>query len=106
MSISSSGNDSVVSNVPTNEYIATIRGTGKGSEYWGTCDQCGKKMSEGFVRQYRRVWIRPDGTRILDHGHSGPFGHKECLERIWGAAIPEDTLVRKGNVFLAPFKQL
>lgn len=86
----------------TEEFVATIRSTGRGSDHYGTCDQCGKSCSEHFVRDVRRVYVREDGTRYLSGGSGGAYGHKECLIRHFGQAVDTATLVRDGNVYLAP----
>ena len=86
----------------TDEYIATIRSTGRGGDYFGTCDQCGKSCSEHFVRDVRRVYVRENGVRYLSGASGGTYGHKECLIDRIGPAVDRTTLIRDGNVYLAP----
>lgn len=63
----------------TGNIITTLRSTGRGSDYFGTCDQCGKHMSECFVRQHQREYRREDGTLYYSPLYGGAYGHKECL---------------------------
>ncbi len=65
-------------------------------------DQCGKPCAEHFVRDIRRVYVREDGTRYLSSASGGAYGHKECLTQRVGQAVDTTTLMRDGNVYLAP----
>lgn len=86
----------------TGEVVRTIRTTGRGSEHYGACDQCGRNCSEHFVHQARRVYVREDGLRYLAPVSGGAYGHRECLIEVFGEAVDEATLNRSGNLLLAP----
>lgn len=83
---------------PTGEYLATIRTTGRGSDYYGPCEVCGKTCSEHHVHTKRHVFVREDGLRYLNSVGAGMFGHKDCF----GLAIEESTLRRARNLLVAP----
>jgi hypothetical protein len=57
-----------------------IVGTGKGSYWFGKCDQCGKHCSGHYKCQ--TVW--PNGNAT-----DGAYGHKECLEKYFPEFIEE-----------------
>lgn len=86
----------------TGEVIRTIRTTGRGSEHYGACDQCGRQCSEHFVSQGRRVYMREDGLRYLAAVSGGAYGHRECLIESFGPAIDESSLKRIGSLLQAP----
>ena len=48
-----------------------ITSTGKGPDWFGTCDQCGKYCGEHFKCQ----------TKISTGWLNGAYGHKDCLEK-------------------------
>lgn len=64
--------------------IKVLRTTGRGSDFYGTCDQRGKNMSEAFVFQSRRVFERDDGSTYEGPADGGAYGHKDCLIKIFG----------------------
>ena len=68
----------------TGNTIRHLRSTGRGSDLYGNCDQCGKHMSECFVSQVRREYVRDDGGTYYAPVGGGAYGHKECLERCFG----------------------
>lgn len=88
--------------IATNEQVKTIRATGRGSDFFGNCDQCGKPCSDHHVLQTKRVYVRPDGLRYLSGGTGGAYGHRECLAEAFGPAVDQSTLKRQGNLLVAP----
>ena len=66
----------------TGNIVITLRGTGRGSDYFGNCDQCGKHMSECFVRQHQQEYRRADGTLYYSPLYGGAYGHQACLEAL------------------------
>jgi hypothetical protein len=81
----------------TNQIIMTLRQTGKGSDHFGACDQCGKSCSHHFVATSRRVYRREDGTNYLGSG-GGAYGHEECLKLNFGPMVQESDLQRKNSI--------
>ena len=83
------------------EYIGLvkkIRSTGRGSDLYGNCDQCGKHMSECFVYETRRMFKRHSGEVYSSPSNGGAYGHKDCLEKHFGKANIEDfTSVTAGT---------
>jgi hypothetical protein len=65
---------------PTNKIITQIRSTGRGSDYYGKCEVCGKHMSECFFRVHHREYRREDGSLYYSPASAGAFGHKDCLQ--------------------------
>lgn len=72
---------------PTGNTVRQIRSTGRGSDYYGGCDQCGKHMSETFVSQVKREYVRDNGEIYLCSIGGGAYGHKECLEKQFGQHV-------------------
>lgn len=64
----------------------SLRTTGKGSDYLGPCEWCGKNMSEGFALMTEEV--APDG-RLLNR-NAAKYGHEHCLR---------DSIPRKNGLF-------
>ena len=81
---------------------ATIHGTGRGSDYFGSCEVCGKPCSEVFAHQNHRVYEREDGLRYLSPLAGGTYGHNDCLRDKYGDAVDKATLARAGNLTTAP----
>lgn len=71
--------------------VTTIRSTGRGSDLYGRCDQCGKHMAECVVWERRRVFQRDDGSRYSAPFSGGAYGHKDCLEKHFGKADIDDS---------------
>lgn len=86
---------------PTDLTVWTVRSTKRGSDYYGTCDQCGKVCAEHFVATARKVFVRDNGQHYLCGG-GGAYGHLDCLIRQFGELVSEDSLSRDGNVKLFP----
>lgn len=61
----------------------SIRTTGKGSDYLGPCERCGKHMTEAFALMTERE--APDG-RLLNRNASS-YGHEQCLR----SSIPKQA---------------
>lgn len=86
----------------TGEEVATIRATGRGSDYFGNCDECGKHASEVYVHQQHRVYVKEGGLRYLSPIGGGTHGHNGCLTARYGYAVDKANLARIGNLTLAP----
>lgn len=86
----------------TGEVVSTIHGTGLGSGYFGGCELCSKHVSETFVHQTHRIYVRADGLRYLSPMTGGTYGHRECLVGKFGEAADKSTLPRHGNLTQAP----
>jgi hypothetical protein len=84
----------------TGRLFRTIRSTGRGSDYFGTCDQCGKHMSECHVSQVQREYRRDDGTTYTGPVTGGAYGHRECLVKHFGEPVPAVT---RESVRVSPF---
>ena len=78
---------------PTGNTIRQLRSTGRGSDHYGMCDQCGKHMGECFVSQAKREFRRDDGTLYYSAMGGGAYGHKDCLEKYFGPHIEEHNAV-------------
>jgi hypothetical protein len=75
--------------VLTGRKIKRIEGTGRGSDYWGGCERCGKPMSEAFRYVYGDEYRRESGE-LYDNAHAVSYGHKECLMLDYGKWLKED----------------
>ena len=62
-------------------YQKSIVATGRGSDYYGPCDQCGTRMSEAFKVVVQEKLTRTDGSFFWTAPHASAYGHKECLTR-------------------------
>lgn len=65
-----------LSHLPLHQVIMP---TGRGSDYWGNCDQCGKYMSEAY--KIHAVYVHPDGRHLRPHAMA--YGHEQCLRRFF-----------------------
>lgn len=79
--------------VATGRYFGKIRSTGRGSDHFGGCDQCGKHMSETFVSGLAREYKHENGDLYFSNIDGGDYGHKECLIEWFG----EEREVKKGE---------
>ena len=86
----------------TGDLVATIHGTGRGSDYFGHCEVCGKPTSETFVHQTHRVYERASGFRYISPLTGGAYGHSGCLRAKFGKAVDKASLRRVGNLTAAP----
>ena len=64
----------------TGREIRRIVGTGRGSDYFGMCERCGKPMSETFKLENGKEYVRENGE-LYDNAHPVSYGHRECLVR-------------------------
>ena len=71
---------------PTGRTVRRIQGTGRGSEYYGGCDCCGKSMSEAFKLLRGQEYRRKDGE-LYDNAFAVSYGHRDCLMREFGALL-------------------
>lgn len=56
------------------------KGTGRGSEYWGGCDYCGRPMSEAFA-----LWHANEHNGKMLAPNPMAYGHKDCVEQLASA---------------------
>ena len=87
---------------PTGVTVHTVRNTRRGSDYYGSCELCGKECSEHFVAAKRQIWVRDNGQHYCDHGSGGTYGHLDCLTKQFGGLVNQETLQRDGRVLLIP----
>ena len=80
----------------TGNTIRQLRSTGRGSDHYGGCDQCGKHMSECFVSQVKREYRRDDGTLYYGSVGGGAYGHRECLEKYFGPHVEKPNAIVSG----------
>ena len=66
--------------------VKVLRATGRGSDYFGSCECCKKPVSEVFVMERRRVFRRSDNSTYDSPVGGGLYGHKDCLIKAFGAA--------------------
>ena len=64
----------------TGRTVRRLVGTGRGSDYWGNCERCGKPMSEAYKFMFGHEYVRESGE-LYDNAHAVSYGHRECLER-------------------------
>lgn len=63
-----------------------LKPLGRGSDYYGPCEVCGKKMSEAF-KHYTQTGIRRlSGAGVFDLTSPGAYGHESCLADMYGPA--------------------
>lgn len=73
----------------TGRTIRAIVGTGRGSDYYGRCERCGKPASEIFKLITGPEYVRDNGE-TYSTTHAVSHGHKECIIRDYGdPAVPE-----------------
>lgn len=68
----------------TGKFIKELHSTGRGSDLYGGCDQCGKHMAECFVAQSKREYRRENGELYYAPLGGGAYGHADCLKRYFG----------------------
>lgn len=69
---------------PTGRIIRALRNTGRGSDYYGACDRCNKHVSEVFVSQSKREYVRENGEVYYSAIGGGAHGHEACLQSAYG----------------------
>lgn len=74
--------------MPTGRTVRRIEGTGRGSDYWGGCERCGKPMSEAFKYVFGHEYRRESGE-LYDNAHAVSYGHRDCLARDYGAHLQD-----------------
>lgn len=57
-----------------------VRTTGRGTDYYGPCEKCGKSVSETFFAVNRIQITRPDGTTFIVEKGGGIYGHLTCVQ--------------------------
>lgn len=66
----------------TGKIVRITRSTGRGSDYYGLCEICGKHMSEVFASRLANEWLRNDGTVCYDHSRPALYAHKKCISEL------------------------
>ena len=64
---------------PTGTIVRRIVGCGRGSDYYGACERCGKNASEMFKLLFGHEYVRENGE-TYDNAQPVSYGHRECLE--------------------------
>jgi len=76
-------NNAGVINYPTGRFIRETKSTGRGSDYFGNCEICGKHMSECFISRLSRERKRAsDGSLYLDKSQPVIFAHEICISQV------------------------
>ncbi|AXF76089.1 hypothetical protein AV903_12295 [Erwinia tracheiphila] len=65
---------------PTGNYVTFTKGLGRGSDYFGPCEVCGKHVSETFVARVKREWKRENGELYYGCAPS-LYGHEKCVTK-------------------------
>lgn len=63
---------------PTGRTVRTVKALGRGSDYFGACERCGRTVSETFKATNGSEISRPDGTTFLIRD-AGVYGHEACV---------------------------
>lgn len=63
---------------PTGNTKPQIRALGRGSEYFGPCERCGKKASEMFKFDTLAEWKRENGELYYFPIDAGTYAHESC----------------------------
>lgn len=63
-----------------------LKPLGRGSDYYGQCEVCGKKMSEAFKHYTKASVCRLSGAGVYELTSPGAYGHESCLEEVYGPA--------------------
>lgn len=88
---------------PTNITVSTVRFPGRGSDYFGACEVCGKHMAEASVFERHTLYRDSDGDLYLSNTSAGTYAHVGCkLNHDRAKVVSKDTLPRKGNLRLWP----
>ena len=83
--------------------VQTVRFPGRGSDYFGACEVCGKHMAEAAVFERHWLYVDGDGDLYLSGTSAGTYAHVGCKLNSDGAkVVSKDTLPRKGNLRLWP----
>jgi hypothetical protein len=65
--------------IATGRILRRMRGTGRGSDYFGACELCGKGCSEVHATQNVREYRRENGQLYYSPMGGGTYGHSDCL---------------------------
>ena len=89
--------------IQTQIRVETVRFPGRGSDYFGPCEVCGKGMAETAVFETHRLYLDGDGDLYLGCTSAGKYAHVGCkLDHKGAQFVGKDTLPRKGNLRLWP----
>lgn len=77
--------------------MRTMKGMGRGSDYFGVCELCKQRMSECFTSTPWRVYEREDETCYLSRTNGSTYGHASCLVQAFGEHGMESATLRKSD---------
>ena len=82
--------------------VDTVKLTGRGSDYFGACEVCGRQMSEAahFVRY--KIFTHNDGFFYLAAPSGGTFAHIGCKAQEGRHIVSKATLPRRGRLVEYP----
>ena len=87
--------------------VKTVHHTGRGSDYYGPCEVCGRSMSEAALFKTHTLHADNDGDVYLSGSSPGLYAHSDCARDFHGEHVVSlSSLPRKGNLIVYPFAAL
>lgn len=80
--------------------ICTVRWPGRGSDYFGPCERCGKPMAETAIFETHVLGVDADGDIYLGPPSGGTYAHMSCVSHEGERFVSKDSLPRKGALRL------
>lgn len=82
--------------------VETVRYPGKGSDYFGACELCGKHMAEAAVFEQFKLFKHREGFLYLAAPKPGVYAHTGCRNREGMRIVEKDSLPRRGRLVEYP----
>lgn len=82
--------------------VRTVRWPGRGSDYFGPCERCGKPMAETAIFETHELGVDADGAIYLGPPSGGTYAHMDCVSHEGERFVSKDSLQRKGPLRIYP----
>lgn len=82
--------------------VRTVRWPGRGSDYFGPCERCGKPMSETAVFETHTLGVNAEGDIYLSAPSGGVYAHMGCFSHEGEKFVSKESLQRKGPLRIYP----
>ena len=82
--------------------VDTVKLTGRGSDYFGACEVCGRHMSETALFVRYKIFQHDEGFFYLAAPNGGTFAHMGCKVQEGRHIVNRATLPKRGNLLEYP----
>ena len=92
--------------IDTGFTVQAVHFPGRGSDYFGACDVCGRHMAEAAVFEVFKLYKHEDGFLYLAAPTPGVYAHMDCRLHEGLRIVDKKTLPTRGRLIEYPREAL